>query len=135
LVDKKGVDKFCSYNLGLGSLSSAEATRSKLGIPVVTNSYNYKDASLNSYLPEQASMINFIDPSNIYFTKWLLYSFNNNTVNLSDDSKSYGNPLKTFFKSKNSKKLFIKDSTFSKGLFREKILDELVGDSKAGYYS
>lgn len=53
-------------------------------------------------------------------------------MNLVDDIKGYTNPFKTFFKFKNTKKLFLKNSD---NTGRLDILDELSHSSKLNYYS
>ena len=53
-------------------------------------------------------------------------------MNLADDVKDYANPFKTFFKFKNTKKLFIKNNDLAN---KSQILDELCTDSGVGYYS
>lgn len=56
-------------------------------------------------------------------------------MNLSDDSKSYGNPFKTFFKAKNTKKTFVRDSFTVENSGTKHVLDELTSSSRANFYS
>lgn len=137
LVDKGGIGKFYSYTLGIqGTQSPQPKIAGELLSPgLAYNSNTYRPSSMGNGLQTQVGLGNLLGSNNPFFTKWLLYYSNNYSMNLSDDAKSYGNPFKTLFKSKNAKKVFVKDHISADKLTNKHVLDELVGSSRANFYS
>lgn len=134
LVDRGGLNKFYSYSLGIQGAKTGHSS-ANIGPETAYNSNVYRGSLLSDQLQTQVGVGNLLGVGNPFFTKWLLYHPNNYTMNLSDDAKSYGNPFKTFFKSKNAKKVFIKDHALVHKPSSEHVLDELVSGSRVNFYS
>jgi len=132
LVDKRGLSNFYSYNLGIESSGLGSATSKILSPDTVHNSNKVLNQPLSNTLTTQTKLNNLVGSNDIFFSKWLSYYLNNYNMNLADDVKDYANPFKTFFKFKNTKKLFLKNSDPSN---KSQILDELCTSGGAGYYS
>lgn len=132
LVDKNGLGKFYSYSLGMDKRSLGISNSLILSADAVPNANRSLNYSLFSTLNTQVQLNNLIGSGNIFFSKWLAYYSNAYNMNLADDVKGYANPFKTFFKFKNTKKLFLKNSD---NVGRLGILDELSHNNKLSYYS
>ena len=132
LIDKRGFQSFYSYNLGMRSSDLGSTTSKTISTDTVYNSNKSLDNPLYNTLTTQTKLNNLVNSGDIFFSKWLSHYLNTYNMNLADDVKDYANPFKTFFKFKNTKKLFIKNNDLAN---KSQILDELCTDSSVGYYS
>jgi heme/copper-type cytochrome/quinol oxidase subunit 2 len=126
LVDKKGVDRFCSYSLNYTESRSQDKPISKLLNLVMFHNHNFESKStmdgshalsLQSFLATAASGISSNEMQvDSFFFRWLSSFHNNYNYDSVSDAKPTNNPYRTILKTRNLNKKFQKPFSRSKAI-------------------
>jgi heme/copper-type cytochrome/quinol oxidase subunit 2 len=142
LVDKKGLDKFCSYSLNHTETRSQEKPVEKLinMVNIYNNNFESKSVigganamSMQSMLSSAAHNVSSNELHvDAFFFKWFSSFHNNYNFDNISDSKPTNNPYRTISKGKNTNKKFLKQFSRTKNTVDDLSTGQL--DSR-GFYT